>query len=106
MLAKYLRKKSFIKSNYVFVTSKGEPIKLSTISQLFKKLKVRAEIPRLHAHLLRHTFATKFLENGGDIYTLQQILGHTTLEMVKRYVHITPKAKARKYALHSPLDNM
>ena len=105
-LAKYLRKRAYIQSDYVFVTSKGQPIKLSTISQLFKKLKKRTDIPRLHAHLLRHTFATKFLENGGDIYTLQHILGHTTLEMVKRYVHITPKTKIKKYAQYSPLDNM
>lgn len=105
-ITKYLRKRAHIDSDYVFITSQGNPISFSTISQLFKKLKKRADIPRLHAHLLRHTFATKYLENGGDIYSLQQILGHTTLEMVKRYVHINDGLKVKRFTQFSPLDNI
>ncbi|MGN0545017.1 MAG: tyrosine-type recombinase/integrase [Acutalibacteraceae bacterium] len=44
---------------------------------------------RIYPHLLRHTFATSYRENGGNIYALQQILGHTTLDMVKKHVHLT-----------------
>ncbi len=63
-------------------------------------------IARIRAHLLRHTFATRYLENGGDMYALQQILGHTSLEMVKRYVHTTHKKIVPKFSEYSPLDNL
>ena len=63
-------------------------------------------IPRLRAHLLRHTFATRYLENGGDMYALQQILGHTSLEMVKKYVHSTTRKLVPKFPDFSPLDNL
>jgi len=81
-------------------------LKQSTVKQLFRKLKTRAGIPRLRAHLLRHSFATRYLENGGDIYSLQQILGHTSLEMVKKYVHLIPSKTVVCFPQFSPLDNL
>ena len=40
--------------------------------------------------MLRHTFASHFIMNGGNILTLQKILGHTTLAMTMRYTHLAP----------------
>lgn len=42
------------------------------------------------AHALRHTFASHFVQNGGNIVTLQKILGHSTLAMTMRYAHLAP----------------
>lgn len=42
------------------------------------------------SHVLRHTFASRFVMNGGNILTLQKILGHTTLAMTMRYTHLAP----------------
>ena len=61
---------------------------------------------RCSPHTFRHTFAKKFLLNGGDLFTLQKILGHTTLEMVRNYVNL---ASADVTAIHrrfSPMDLM
>ena len=92
----------------VFITKDNRPITNSVIDRLFKTLKNRQDLltPRIHAHLLRHTFATSYLENGGNIYSLQLILGHTSLEMEKRYVHLTQAKTVINFKNYSPLDNM
>lgn len=93
------------KETPLFVKDTLIPIKESTVKQLFRKLKSRSGIPRLHPHLLRHTFATRYIERGGDIYSLQSILGHTSIEMVKKYVHLIPSKTVVNFAVLSPLDN-
>ncbi|MGQ7272487.1 phage integrase [Marinobacter nauticus] len=42
------------------------------------------------AHILRHTFASHFMMNGGDILTLQRVLGHSSIAMTMRYAHLSP----------------
>jgi integrase len=41
-------------------------------------------------HVLRHTFASHFMQNGGNILTLQRVLGHSDLKMTMRYAHLAP----------------
>lgn len=107
LLLRYLsRRPSAAASRQVFLRSDWEPITDEAIAMLFRRLKAKADIPRLRAHLLRHTFATRYLENGGDLYSLQQILGHTSLEMVRRYVHFAPAKLRANYAQYSPLDRL
>lgn len=107
LLLRYLaRRPSCVQTHAVFLKSDLTPITDDTLRMMFRRLKNKAGIPRLRAHLLRHTFATNYLENGGDIYTLQTILGHTSLEMVKRYVHFTPGKLESNYMKFSPLDNL
>ena len=77
------------------------------IEYIYKRTKENAGInPSSTPHYLRHTFATMYLENGGNIYALQQILGHTSLEMVKKYVHLTQSKTVVNFKNYSPLDNL
>ncbi|MFC1983008.1 tyrosine-type recombinase/integrase [Chloroflexota bacterium] len=66
-----------------FLSVLGKPLTENGLKLIFSRLAKRSGVIRLHAHLCRHTFATRFLINGGDVFTLQQILGHSTLEMVR-----------------------
>ncbi len=80
-----------------FLDQDGRPMSFDALKSMLQRLGRRTEVPRLHAHLLRHTFATMFLVNGGDVFTLQRILGHTTLTMVNHYVHMAGAEVALRY---------
>jgi integrase/recombinase XerC/integrase/recombinase XerD len=90
----------------VFLSIHGTPLTENSIKFVFTRLAKRSGVPRLHAHLLRHTFATRFLINGGDVFTLQQILGHSTLEMVRHYVTLASNHVAIQHQRFSPLDRL
>jgi len=62
---------------------------------------------RCSPHTFRHTFARGYLVNGGDVFSLQQILGHTTLDMVRRYVYVASFEMVRRlHAAASPADGL
>lgn len=108
-LIKYISNRpQCIDCDSLFLTKQLKPITNCVIERMFKSLKTDADLftPRIHAHLLRHTFATNYLENGGNIYSLQLILGHTTLDMVKKYVHLTSAKTVTNFKNYSPLDNL
>ena len=66
----------------------------------------RLGIPHLSPHTLRHTFATRFLQAGGDIYVLSKLLGHSSVSITERhYAHVVDAdiiARARQIRLPSP----
>lgn len=90
----------------LFLTTEGRPVNENALKLMFSRLKVKTGITRLHAHLLRHTFATRYLVNGGDILSLMRILGHTSIQMVARYVHLAEGDVATKHRLFSPMDRL
>lgn len=91
--------------DYLIRTQENEPATKNTISLAFRRIRNRINID-IHPHLLRHTFATWFLLNGGDIVTLQVILGHTTLNMVLNYLHLANQINLSMKMQYTPLSNM
>jgi len=91
----------------LFLTSDGEKLEYNAIRLLLKRLGKKAGVPRLHAHLCRHTYATNYLlHQCGDVFRLQQILGHNTLEMVRRYVHFASAQAMINSRASSPVDQL
>lgn len=60
----------------------------SSIKKMFVHLKSDVGIPRVHPHLLRHTFATSYLFYGGNMEMLRLLLGHESYAVIKNYVHL------------------
>ena len=65
----------------------------------------RAGVPGAHLHRLGHTFAITFLRNGGNVLALQTILGHESLDMVKRYLKIAQTDLQKAHQDASPVMN-
>jgi site-specific recombinase XerD len=92
--------------DYLFLTLEGKLMSLQSVKSMFARLAQRSGVHRLHAHLCRHTFATNYLINGGDVFSLQQILGHTSLEMVRKYVTLASAQVRVQHRKFSPMDRM
>lgn len=95
-----------IGANHFFIMGAGNPMSAHAVKLVMRRVAERSGVKRLHAHLLRHTFAVNYLMNGGDVFSLQQILGHTTLEMVRRYVSLANTQVISQHRLYSPVDRM
>jgi integrase len=79
-----------IDGNYLFATeSTGKPV--TTLKTAHRGALARSKVAHFRLYDLRHTFATRFVEAGGDLVTLKTLLGHANLEMVTRYAHPTER---------------
>lgn len=77
------------------------------VQQLLTRIGKRAGIKDCGPHKFRRTFAISFLRAGGDIFTLQRILGHSSLDMVKQYLGgLNDDDTAKAHKLYSPGDRL
>lgn len=91
---------------FLFTDENGLRITGNCISCFVRRLRIALGFRRLHPHFFRHTFATLFLINGGDVFHLQLILGHTTLSMTQKYVHIATQMTIANQRCYSPISNL
>lgn len=89
----YMRRRSD-SSGVLFVSLRsGEPVTADTVKHLFSRLKKESGIKRLHAHLLRHTFATSYLIGGGNLEFLRVFMGHSDYNVTKIYSQLAAESK-------------
>ena len=82
-----------IKSDYLFTTKNGK--KLIDMRVRFYKVLEVSGVQNLRFHDLRHTVASHIAMNGGSLLDIAQVTGHKTMQMVKRYSHLTQKHTAK-----------
>ncbi len=93
-------------SNRLFLNRSGRPLNLDGMKILIRRLGEKAKV-KVHPHKLRHTFAISFLRAGGDVFSLQYLLGHSTLSMTQRYLQsLNANDAANAHKKFSPLDNL
>ncbi|WP_353654956.1 tyrosine-type recombinase/integrase [Clostridium sp. CCUG 7971] len=94
-------------TEYLFPSAYCNKLDTNQVIHNFRKYGQEAHInQRCTPHVLRHTFAVSFLKSGGDVFILQRILGHSTLEMTRRYVQLTSNDLIRKHKEVSHLDKL
>ena len=82
----------------------GEKYSASALVKVLKEAADRAGIKhRVHVHMLRHSFATHLLEQGTDLRTIQELLGHNDIKTTSIYLHVT---SAHKSSIPNPLDSL
>jgi integrase/recombinase XerD len=103
-LWRYLAARDPLSDDPLFLNDKDQPISEGAIKQLCRRLGARAGIKSVHPHRFRHTFAIQYLRNGGDVFTLQRLLGHKSLDMVKNYLELAQTDAATAHQRASPVD--
>ena len=108
-LDKYVQFRGKLPTDYLWVTIDGVQLSRRMVQQqvqYYGKLAgVRKEV-RCSPHTFRHTFAKLSVENGANLFALQQVLGHKSLEMVRRYVQMFSRDVSKDHAKFSPLKSL
>ncbi len=87
----------------LFVNHRGGPLTTRGIRHILQKLVKDASLNyKIHPHMLRHTFATHLLNNGADMRTVQELLGHADLSSTQVYTHVTKDHLRKTYLAHHP----
>ncbi|GER86323.1 tyrosine recombinase XerD [Dictyobacter vulcani] len=94
--------------DHLFLAENGQALTIHGIQMLFKRLRKRANFTdrRITPHIFRHTFAVRYLMLGGDIFSLQEMLGHEDISTVKNYMHLNDVNVQTQKRKFSPGDHM
>jgi len=90
----------------IFLNRGSHSYNPNSLRHLIVRLAEKANVKNAHPHKFRHTFAISYLRAGGDVFTLQALLGHSSLDMVRHYAQIAEMDIERMHRKASPVDNM
>lgn len=106
ILGEYLNIRGGQSDDYLFPNSYGQQLPSSTLRINIIKYHRSRGVMKTSIHLYRHTFATMYLKNGGDIHTLAKLLGHTSLKQVQTYLSLTNEDIRENFNSINPLDRL
>lgn len=83
----------------VFINHRGAALTTAGVTYVLNEIIQRSSLDAdIHPHMLRHTFATHLLNNGADLRTVQELLGHENLSTTQMYTHVTREKLQQSYA--------
>lgn len=107
ILREYLRHRGGEAADFLFCTETGSQLTENGLRQSIARYNTQRGVQKTSIHLFRHTIARKYLiDCGGDAFTLQKLLGHSTLAMTKHYCAIFGADLTKNYDNFSPLAQM
>jgi len=91
-----------------FLTRDGWPLTKNRVETIIKNMGIKAGLQgvRCSPHTFRHTFCIQFLRNGANIFSLQQMTGHSSLEVLRGYVALAESDLKIAHQKFSPVDNL
>ena len=104
----FVEDKKLYRSPYLFISSQsGNRLHVETLTELYNTIGKQEGMKgvRVSPHTFRHTFAKFFLLNGGDIFTLQKILGHADITTTKKYINLNENDIKTQNDKYNPLEN-
>ena len=96
------REKIVKDSEALFLNSKGTRLGIRSVQLRLKRLAIKQGLPPIHPHMLRHSFATHMLESSGDLRTIQELLGHSSLSTTQIYTKLDYQHLAKIYDKSHP----
>lgn len=108
VLKRYLKARGASPVPYLFITQDDAKMSRRIVQERIRKYGRMAGITNVRnsPHTFRHTFAKMSVQNGANIFELQKILGHKTLDMVRVYVNLFSRDVAKAHAKFSPVENL
>jgi len=108
LLKKYLNESRPVisgnrESEFLFISKKGSKLNRKSVWRLLKNYVLRTKINKnITPHTLRHSFATHLLENGADLRSVQELLGHVDISTTQVYTHLAKKKLQEIHKKHHP----
>jgi len=91
------REKIVNNTDALFLNSKGTRLSVRSVQIRLKKMALKQGLPPIYPHMLRHSFATHMLESSGDLRTIQELLGHSSLSTTQIYTKLDYQHLAKIY---------
>lgn len=108
VLKRYLKARGKSPVDYLFISREDTQFARKSIQDRIRKYGRMANITNVRnsPHTFRHTFAKMSVRNGANLFDLQKILGHKTLDMVRVYVNLFSSEVAESHRKFSPIENL